>query len=50
MGTTSQVLKAIQWEEMTTREWRCGFYSGIAGRPIRDVTLDLGVRYEYSRW
>ncbi len=39
--------KAIQWEEMTTRERRYGFYFGDRWQPHRDVTLDLGVRYEY---
>ncbi len=44
---TSQVQKAIQWEEMTTREWRYGFYFGDRWQPHQDVTLDLGLRYEY---
>ena len=47
MGLTSQVQKAIQWEEMTTREWRFGYYFGDRWQAHRDVTLDLGVRYEY---
>ena len=47
LGLTSQVLKAIQWEEMRTREWRYGFYIGDRWQARRDVTLDLGVRYEY---
>ena len=47
LGLTSQVQKAIQWEEMTTREWRFGFYFGDRWQVHRDVTLDLGVRYEY---
>jgi Carboxypeptidase regulatory-like domain len=47
LGLTSQVQKAIQWEEMTTREMRYGFYFGDRWQAHRDVTLDLGVRYEY---
>ncbi len=47
LGLTSQVQKAIQWEEMTTREWRYGFYLGDRWQPHQSVTLDLGVRYEY---
>jgi hypothetical protein len=47
LGLTSDVLKAIQWEEMTTREWRYGFYFGDRWEPHERVTLDLGVRYEY---
>jgi hypothetical protein len=47
LGLTSQVRKAIQWEEMRTREWRYGFYIGDRWQARRDVTLDLGVRYEY---
>ena len=47
LGLTSQVQKAIQWEEMKTREWRYGFYFGDRWQVHRDVTLDLGVRYEY---
>lgn len=47
LGLTSQARKAIQWEEMRTREWRYGFYIGDRWQARRDVTLDLGVRYEY---
>jgi hypothetical protein len=47
LGLTSTVQKAIQWEDMTTREWRHGFYFGDRWQPHRDVTLDLGLRYEY---
>ena len=47
LGLTSQVQKAIQWEEMNTREWRYGFHFGDRWQPHRNVTLDLGVRYEY---
>ena len=47
LGLTSDVRKAIQWEEMTTREWRFGFYFGDRWQPHRQITLDLGVRYEY---
>jgi hypothetical protein len=47
LGLTSEVRKAIQWEEMTTREWRYGFYFGDRWQPHPDVTLDLGLRYEY---
>ena len=32
---------------MTTREWRYGFYFGDRWQVHPDVTLDLGVRYEY---
>ena len=39
--------KAIQWEDMKTREWRHGFHFGDRWQPHQDVTLDLGVRYEY---
>ena len=47
LGLTSQVQKAIQWEDMTTREWRYGFYFGDRWQVHEDVTLDLGVRYQY---
>ncbi len=47
LGLTSQVRKSIQWETMRTREWRFGFYFGDRWEPHRNVTLDLGVRYEY---
>jgi hypothetical protein len=47
LGLTSEVRKAIQWEDMSTREWRYGFHFGDRWQPHRDVTLDLGVRYEY---
>ena len=47
LGMTSQVQKAIQWEEMSTREMRYGFYFGDRWQAHPDVTLDLGVRYEY---
>jgi hypothetical protein len=47
LGLTSEVRKAIQWEEMTTREWRLGFYFGDRWQPHEKVTLDLGLRYEY---
>jgi hypothetical protein len=47
LGLTSQVMKGIQWEEMTTREWRYGFYFGDRWQAHEKVTLDLGVRYEY---
>ena len=47
LGMTSEARKAIQWEEMTTREWRYGFYAGDRWQLHQRVTLDLGVRYEY---
>ena len=47
LGLPSQVQKAIQWEELTTREWRFGFHFGDRWQPHKQVTLDLGVRYEY---
>ena len=47
LGLTSQAQKAIQWEEMTTREWRFGFYAGDRWQLHPSVTLDVGVRYEY---
>jgi hypothetical protein len=47
LGLTSEVRKAIQWEDMRTREWRYGFHFGDRWQPHQNVTLDLGVRYEY---
>jgi len=47
LGLTSQAQKSIQWETMRTREWRYGFYFGDRWTARRNVTLDLGVRYEY---
>ena len=47
LGLTSQVQKTIQWELMRTREWRYGFYVGDRWQVRQNVTLDLGVRYEY---
>jgi hypothetical protein len=46
LGLTSQAQKSYQWETMRTREWRFGFYVGDRWQH-RNVTLDLGVRYEY---
>ena len=47
LGMTSEARKAIQWEEMKTRESRYGFYFGDRWQPHSKVTLDMGVRYEY---
>jgi hypothetical protein len=47
LGLTSSVEKSLQWETMRTREWRFGSYIGDRWQLRRDVTLDLGVRYEY---
>lgn len=47
LGRVSEARKAIQWEEMRTREWRYGFYFGDRWQAHRNVTVDLGVRYEY---
>jgi hypothetical protein len=47
LGLASQAQKAIQWEDMKTREWRYGFYLGDRWEARRNLTLDLGVRYEY---
>jgi hypothetical protein len=47
LGLTSSVSKTIQWETMRTREWHFGFYFGDRWQPRRNVTLDLGIRYEY---
>jgi hypothetical protein len=47
LGLTSQVQKSIQWETMRTREWRYGFYFGDRWTVRSNLTLDLGVRYEY---
>lgn len=46
LGLTSQAQKSYQWETMTTREWRYGFYFGDRWQH-RNLTLDLGLRYEY---
>ena len=46
LGLTSQAQKSYQWETMRTREWRFGFYFGDRWQH-GNVTLDLGVRYEY---
>lgn len=46
LGLTSQVQKSYQWETMRTREWRFGFYVGDRWQH-KNLTLDLGVRYEY---
>jgi hypothetical protein len=47
LGLSSQVQKSIQWETMRTREWRYGFYFGDRWTARSNLTLDLGVRYEY---
>jgi hypothetical protein len=47
LGLTSEARKAIQWEDMTTREFRYGFYFGDRWQVHRNVTLDIGMRYEY---
>ncbi len=46
LGLTSQAQKSYQWETMSTREWRYGFYFGDRWQH-RNLTLDLGLRYEY---
>ena len=46
LGLTSQAQKSYQWETMTTREWRYGFYFGDRWQH-KNVTLDMGLRYEY---
>jgi hypothetical protein len=47
LGLTSSVQKTIQWETMRTREWHFGFYFGDRWQPRQNLTLDLGIRYEY---
>ena len=47
IGLPGTVAKSVQYEEMTTREWQHGLYFRDRWTPMPQLTLDLGVRWEY---
>ncbi|MPY87011.1 MAG: hypothetical protein GEU99_03725 [Luteitalea sp.] len=46
-GMTSNAQKSLQWETMTTREWRFGLYLNDRWQVSDRLTLSMGVRWEY---
>jgi hypothetical protein len=47
LGLPSSMGKSLQWEEMTTREWQHALYFRDRWQVSRNLTLTLGLRYEY---
>lgn len=47
LGLPSSMGKSLQWEVMTTREWQHAFYFRDRWQVTPDLTLTLGLRYEY---
>jgi hypothetical protein len=47
MGLTGNVQKGIQYILMTTREWQMGWYARDRWQVTRNLTVNLGLRYEY---
>lgn len=47
LGLPSSVGKSLQWEVMTTREWQHAFYFRDRWQATKNLTLTLGLRYEY---
>jgi hypothetical protein len=47
LGLTGEVGKSLQYEEMTTREWQHGLYFRDRWNASPQVTVDLGLRWEY---
>jgi hypothetical protein len=46
LGYTTYVAKAVQYEQMTGNEWQYGFYFRDRWQVTKDLTLNLGLRYE----
>lgn len=47
LGLVNNYSKSVQFFEMKTREWQLGWYVRDTWRVNRQLTLNLGVRYEY---
>jgi outer membrane receptor protein involved in Fe transport len=47
LGLASQAQESVQNELMTTREWQHAFYGRDRWQVNNQLTLDLGLRYEY---
>jgi outer membrane receptor protein involved in Fe transport len=47
LGLPGTVSKSVQYEELTTREWQHGLFFRDRWSVTPQVTLDLGVRWEY---
>jgi hypothetical protein len=47
LGLVNQYQKSIQFFEMKTREWQFAGYLRDRWQPNRNVTVNLGLRYEY---
>jgi outer membrane receptor protein involved in Fe transport len=47
LGLPSTMQKAVQFFEMTNREWQFGWYIRDRWQATRKLTLNLGLRYEY---
>ena len=47
LGNVYEAQQALQYEEMTGREWQHGFYARDRWNLNEKTTLDLGLRYEY---
>ncbi len=47
LGLPSSMSKAVQFFEMTNREWQFGWYVRDRWQLSRRLTLNLGLRYEY---
>lgn len=47
LGLVSSMGKTVQFFEMTNREWQFGWYVRDRWQLTRNLTLNLGLRYEY---
>jgi len=47
LGQPTSMTKAVQFFEMTNREWQFGWYVRDRWQLTRRLTLNLGLRYEY---
>src|SRR5204862_6122438 len=47
LGVTSGMQKSIQYILMTPREWQFGWYARDRWQVTRNLTLNIGLRYEY---
>jgi outer membrane receptor protein involved in Fe transport len=47
LGLPSSMGKSLQWEVMTTREWQHAFYFRDRWQPTQNLTITMGLRYEY---
>jgi len=47
LGILSSASKSVQFYDMTTREWQNGLYFRDRWQATRNLTVNMGVRYEY---